>query len=58
MNGQSELVQQNAVSEPEPIQESNLLKNLMEEPVLANLKKSKSVWTKNVQVRNLLIRGI
>ena len=58
MNGQSELVQQNAVSEPEPIQESNLLKNLMEEPVLANLKKSKSVWTKNVQVRNLLIRVI
>ena len=45
MNGLSELAQQNAVSEPEPIPESNLLKNLTEEPVPANPRKLKSVWT-------------
>ena len=58
MNGQSEIVQQNAASEPEPIQESNVLKNWTEEHVLANPRKLKSVWTKNVQVRKMLTRVI
>ena len=46
------------MSEPEPIPESNLLKNLTEELVLANPRKLRSVWTKNVQVRNFLVRVI